>query len=162
MWGYLVERILSRSHVRFLLEVWKPDTAVTLCGNWKWVSVFLISAMKTESPDVMQAPSPWESSEAVIMSTGETVQAGLARLPKGGALLFLLFSLGIGLAHSGDMQSTTIAEGFSFSIQTVTTVGYGNWPFPGANYDNRGSFELREYSIGVMIFGHPCSRLCSE
>lgn len=55
--------------------------------------------------------------------------------------------------HDGHVQSATITEGFSFSVQTVTTVGYGNWPFPGIKADNMRLLELREYSIGLMLVG---------
>ena len=78
-------------------------------------------------------------------------------------LLFLILALAyqtvdgadiyIKTIHDGDMQAVTITEGFSFSVQTVTTVGYGNWPFPGMKVDNRRLLELRQYSIGLMIVG---------
>jgi hypothetical protein len=55
--------------------------------------------------------------------------------------------------HDGHVEPATITEGFSFSVQTVTTVGYGNWPFPGMKYDDGRLLKLRQYSIGLMIVG---------
>jgi len=55
--------------------------------------------------------------------------------------------------YRGNMVPPAMAEGLNFSVQTVTTVGYGNWPLGNLTIDNNRLLELREYSVGLMILG---------
>ena len=57
--------------------------------------------------------------------------------------------------YSGNRSAETIAEGFNFSVQTVTTVGYGNWPLRDHSLTatNDQYMELRTYSIFLMAMG---------
>ena len=57
--------------------------------------------------------------------------------------------------YSGNRSAETIVEGFNFSVQTVTTVGYGNWPLrsKALTATNDQFVELRAYSIFLMAMG---------
>jgi hypothetical protein len=55
--------------------------------------------------------------------------------------------------YGGNMVPPAISEGMNFSVQTVTTVGYGNWPLSNSTIDYNRLLELRDYSVGLMILG---------
>jgi hypothetical protein len=59
--------------------------------------------------------------------------------------------------YGGKFSSVSIVEGFNFSVQTVTTVGYGNWPYatkdPAPVFAMEQIMELRKYCIFLMAAG---------
>jgi Ion channel len=55
--------------------------------------------------------------------------------------------------YGGYLMQSTMIEGLNFSVQTLTTVGYGNWPLTALAPNDIRLLVLREYSVGLMIFG---------
>jgi hypothetical protein len=50
-------------------------------------------------------------------------------------------------------SGTTIIEGFNYSVQTVTTVGYGNWAPSEIAFTDPRLVTMKEFSIVLMLFG---------
>jgi hypothetical protein len=65
----------------------------------------------------------------------------------------------IGVMYDGQRSSVSWVEGANYAVQTITTVGYGNWESPfglptSATQDlPLRVFKLRYYSAYFMFFG---------
>jgi hypothetical protein len=106
-----------------------------------WFSVSILREWKSHIPDPKKPhPFPWMLGPLVI---------ALLCLTTDGADSYVYEIYG------GRMSSRSLVEGFNFSVQTVTTVGYGNWPIQNTppTYGESQFYELREYSIFLMIAG---------
>jgi hypothetical protein len=63
----------------------------------------------------------------------------------------------IDVMYDNDINRESVIEGTSFAMQTVTTVGFGNWEHPALGDREPNHMErvltLRALSIGFMLFG---------
>jgi hypothetical protein len=55
--------------------------------------------------------------------------------------------------YGGKITLEAALEGFHFSVQTVTTVGYGDWPIAGQAISKENLLSLRAYSTSLMAVG---------
>jgi Trk-type K+ transport system membrane component len=67
------------------------------------------------------------------------------------ALVALWSSLYIHIVFDGRLTIESLVEGLNFSVQTVTTVGYGNWEPVGLEAWKR--LWLKALSIPLMVVG---------
>lgn len=78
--------------------------------------------------------------------------------------LFLIAGLAskvyINEMYGGAITSESLIEGTNYAVQTVTTVGYGNWEVPAMRQgnsigddDRRRVLRLRGASVGFMLLG---------
>src|SRR2546428_12745510 len=77
----------------------------------------------------------------------EGVAATLIAVIIFGALIY------INVMFGGQIHRESVIEGLNYSVQTVTTVGYGNWVPPGIKENDDRILNLKLVSIPFMLIG---------
>jgi hypothetical protein len=68
-------------------------------------------------------------------------------------ILGTLIYININVMFSGKINQSSVIEGLNYSVQTVTTVGYGNWVPPGITEDDNRILTLKLVSVPFMLIG---------
>ncbi len=55
--------------------------------------------------------------------------------------------------YGGQLSWLSLVDGLYFSVQTVTTVGYGNWQPSSVSIDDGRVFWVKVLSIPAMLSG---------
>lgn len=69
------------------------------------------------------------------------------------AVIILGTLIYINVMFSGKINQSSVIEGLNYSVQTVTTVGYGNWVPPGITEDDNRILTLKLVSVPFMLIG---------
>jgi hypothetical protein len=103
-----------------------------------WTAVWLLGYWKPENNNPPPSPAPWMLGPLLV---------ALVVVVIGGARAY------IHVFYQNDFSSDSLIDGLNYAIQTVTTVGYGNWPFHASQYSDAQLREMNLYSLGTMIAG---------
>ncbi len=72
-----------------------------------------------------------------------------------GSILILLVASEtyVQIMYRGTHSPDSVVDGLNFSVQTLTTVGYGNWKPAGVADDDARVFWVKAISIPTMVVG---------
>jgi hypothetical protein len=117
------------------LGVLAMDTVLAI-----WLSVWVLYSWKSENNNDPERPSPppWMLGPLFI---------GLIVAVIGGTACYIRFF------YANAFTEESIIEGLNYSVQTVTTVGYGNWPLANVRPTEFQFRTLRICTIALMAFG---------